>query len=136
MKRTICLIAMLFLATPAAIARAADAASNVYLVFFAFDRAEINPLAARVLDKVIADFQRTGSTQIDVRGHADLTGSAAYNLKLSERRALAVKDYLVTKGVKGGALRIEWFGKAQPRVPTPAGVRSDENRRTEIVLKK
>jgi OOP family OmpA-OmpF porin len=128
-----------FLATTAAVATSVQSAAplpEVYLVFFAFDKSDISPVAARVLDRVIDDFHKTGSARLDVQGYTDLSGSVAYNLKLSERRADAVKRYLVEHGVKPGEVRTEWFGKSHPRVPTPDGVRNQENRRAELYLKK
>ena len=129
-----------FLATTAT-AQSASAAKTsvmpqVYLVFFAFDRSDINAVAAQVLDMVVEDFHRTGSARLDARGYTDLSGSVAYNLKLSERRADAVKSYLLGHGVKASEIQTEWFGKANPRVPTQDGVRNQENRRAEIYLKK
>ena len=121
-----------------AIAKASPAAPlpEVYLVFFAFDKFNISPVAAKVLDKVIDDFHTTGSARLDVQGYTDLSGSVAYNLKLSERRADAVKGYLLAHGIEAGQVRTEWFGKSRPRVPTPDGVRNQENRRAELYLKK
>jgi OOP family OmpA-OmpF porin len=109
---------------------------QVYLVFFAFDKFDISPVAQRVLDKMIDDFHATGSARLDVQGHTDLAGSVEYNLKLSERRAEAVKRYLIAHGVKDTQIRTEWFGKSHPRVPTPDGMRNQDNRRAEIYLKK
>ncbi|HUN51523.1 MAG TPA: OmpA family protein [Candidatus Sulfotelmatobacter sp.] len=109
---------------------------EVYLVFFAFDKSDISAVASKVLDRVIADFHRTGSAVLDVQGYTDLAGSVDYNLKLSKRRADAVKAYLVAHGVQADEIRTEWFGKSNPRVPTPDGVRNQENRRAQIYLKK
>jgi OmpA-OmpF porin, OOP family len=120
--------------SPGPVAQAADATPEVYVVFFPFNGAAISPIARRVLDRVIVDFRRTRANAIGVRGYTDLAGPTAYNLKLSAGRANAVKAYLVAHGVKGGALRVEWFGKTHPRVATANGVRNDQNRRTELVL--
>jgi OOP family OmpA-OmpF porin len=109
---------------------------QVYLVFFAFDRSDISPVASQVLDRVVDDFHRTGSARLDTKGYTDLSGSVAYNLQLSERRADAVKGYLLAHGVKASEIQTEWFGKTNPRVPTADGVRNQENRRAEIYLKK
>jgi OOP family OmpA-OmpF porin len=115
-------------------AKAADPAPQAYLVFFGFDQAELSPVAGRVLDQVIADFRRTRATSIGVRAHTDLAGPTFYNIKLSARRADAVKRYLAAHGAKSGAVRVEWYGKSRPLVATPDGVRNDQNRRCEIVL--
>jgi OOP family OmpA-OmpF porin len=112
------------------------ATPQVYLVFFAFDRSDISPVSVQVLDRLIEDFHRTGSARLDTQGYTDLSGSIEYNVKLSHRRADAVKRYLLAHGVKESEIQTEWFGKTHPRVPTPDGVRNQENRRAEIYLKK
>jgi len=116
--------------------KAAAPEPSVYIVFFAFDKADINPVAAQVLDRAIADFNKSGSVKFDVQGHADRSGSEQYNEKLSQRRAVAVAKYLTSHGVKASEISSEWFGETHPRVPTADGERNDQNRRAEIFLKK
>ncbi len=127
-------------ATPPAPAPAplpvAPVAPGPYIVFFMFDKADITPVAAQVLDRAIADFRATGSTSIKLEGFTDRAGSVRYNVDLSRRRADAVSAYLRAKGVAQAAINEEWFGEARPRVPTADGVRNDENRRVEIYLRK
>jgi outer membrane protein OmpA-like peptidoglycan-associated protein/opacity protein-like surface antigen len=113
-----------------------QAAPSVYLVFFEFDKSDISAVSAQVLDRAIADFQKSGSVKFLVQGYTDLAGSVDYNEKLSERRADSVKKYLLGHGVTVDQITTEWFGKSNPRVPTADGVRNQENRRAEIYLKK
>lgn len=105
-------------------------------MFFAFDRAEVSPVAAQVLDRAIADFRSTGMTNIVIEGHADRSGSDAYNQRLSQRRAESVAAYLRSKGIGQNAIQTAAFGESRPRVPTADGVRNDENRRAELFLRK
>ncbi|MDX1540747.1 MAG: OmpA family protein [Geminicoccaceae bacterium] len=107
---------------------------NVYLVFFAWDQADISPVARTVLEQVLADYRRGLPTRLVLAGHADRSGSESYNLALSERRARAVAGALEQMGVPGDALVLEWFGESRPRVPTEDGVRQPQNRRVEIVF--
>jgi OOP family OmpA-OmpF porin len=72
--------------------------------------------------------------RIVVTGHTDLSGSVAYNQRLSERRAEAVRQALVREGLTAGAISTIGRGKTQPLVPTADGVREPQNRRAEIVL--
>jgi OmpA-OmpF porin, OOP family len=109
---------------------------SVYLVFFAFDKSDISAVSGQVLDRAIADFRQSGSVKFLIQGYTDLAGSEQYNEKLSERRADAVKQYLLAHGVKVSEITEERFGKKNPRVPTKDGVRNQENRRAEIYLKK
>ncbi len=109
---------------------------ETYVVFFAFDRSEISPVASQVLDRAIADFRATGMTNIVIEGHADRSGSDAYNQRLSQRRAQSVASYLRSKGVGQNAIQTAAFGETRPRVPTADGVRNEENRRAELFLRK
>ena len=109
---------------------------ETYVVFFAFDKSDISPVASQVLDRAIADYRSTGMTRIVVEGHTDRSGKDVYNQRLSERRSKSVADYLVAKGIAGSAIQTAGFGESRPRVPTADGERNDENRRAEIFLRK
>jgi OOP family OmpA-OmpF porin len=107
---------------------------RAFIVFFDFDRADITPEASRII-KQAADTAKRGSVpRIVVTGHTDLSGSVAYNQRLSERRAEAVRQALVREGLTAGAISTIGRGKTQPLVPTADGVREPQNRRAEIVL--
>ena len=72
--------------------------------------------------------------RVGVTGHADKSGSDAYNMALSLRRANNVKDELVRDGVPAASIVVVGRGESQPLVPTADGVREPQNRRVEIVL--
>jgi OmpA-OmpF porin, OOP family len=108
--------------------------ADVYLVFFAWDRADISPVAAEVLDDMAEAFAEGRPGRVVIAGHADRSGTEAYNLALSERRARVVAGALVSRGVPVEAIATEWFGESQPRVETADGVREPQNRRVEIVF--
>lgn len=107
---------------------------NVYLVFFAWDQADLSPVARTVLEQVQADFARGEPSRLVIAGHADRSGPEAYNVGLSERRARAVAQALEGMGLPRDAMNLEWYGETDPRVPTPDGVREPQNRRVEIVF--
>jgi OmpA-OmpF porin, OOP family len=67
-----------------------------------------------------------------VVGHADTSGSAAYNVRLSERRAKATADALVATGIAQTALSVDWKGETAPAVATGDGVKEPLNRRATI----
>ena len=96
-------------------------APEPYIVFFAFDDA-------------VAAAQRMGIIDFSVTGHADRAGSEAYNLALSLRRANAVRDALVARGILSQNISVAGRGEAEPAVPTPDGVREPANRRVEIII--
>jgi OOP family OmpA-OmpF porin len=120
-------------AKPAAPA-AATVAPATYLVLFDFDKSNINAAAASVVSQVVADFQANKSTAISVTGHTDRAGTAAYNLKLSERRADAVRAALIKAGIPAEAITTAWKGESEPAIPTADGVREQANRRAEIII--
>lgn len=121
---------------PAPVVEQPKPVPQVYLVFFDFGKANVSPVAAQVLDRAIEDFNKTGAVTFDVRGYADRAGTDTYNEKLSERRADAVKKYVLSHGVQASNIKTAWFGENNPRVQTPDGVRNQENRRAEIYLTK
>jgi outer membrane protein OmpA-like peptidoglycan-associated protein len=110
------------------------AVNGGYMVFFDFDRATITPTAAETIKKAAADAKAGQKTRIGVTGHADRSGSDAYNMALSLRRANAVKDQLVREGIPATGITVVGRGESQPLVQTADGVREPQNRRVEIVL--
>ena len=103
-----------------------------YIVYFDFDKSNLRPDAATVLDNAAANYANCGSARVMLAGHADRSGSATYNVGLSNRRNDTVRGYLTSKGVPAGAMSAQGFGEAQNRVPTADGVREPQNRRVEI----
>jgi outer membrane protein OmpA-like peptidoglycan-associated protein/opacity protein-like surface antigen len=104
------------------------------IVFFDWDRADLTAEARNTLNGVAENYRRGGQTQVVLAGHADRSGSDAYNVGLSQRRANTVRDYLVTQGVPGASLTTQAFGEERPRVETADGVREPDNRRVEITF--
>ncbi|MEZ5823465.1 MAG: OmpA family protein [Geminicoccaceae bacterium] len=120
----------------AAMAEVEDALSsdidNVYVIFFAWDKTNITPVAEKILDDVMNDVEGGEIVRILLAGHADTSGSAGYNNALSQRRAVAVSNALQARGIAGDMIDVEWFGETQPRVQTGDNVREPQNRRVEI----
>jgi outer membrane protein OmpA-like peptidoglycan-associated protein len=114
----------------------APAPARNYLVFFDFDRADLKPDAQSVVRQAAQNFPRTqGVTRIEATGHADRSGTDAYNLRLSQRRAEAVRDELVRQGVPANQIVIAAKGEREPLVQTADGVREPQNRRVEIIIR-
>ena len=103
-----------------------------FIVFFDWDRSDITPQAAGILDNAAAQYAQTGNAQVVLAGHADRSGSDQYNVGLSQRRAENVRQYLSGRGVPEGSMRTEAFGESRPLVETADGVREPQNRRVEI----
>jgi peptidoglycan-associated lipoprotein len=83
-------------------------------VLFEYDKAELSDKARASLQKNATWLTRWTSTKITVEGHADSRGTNEYNLSLGERRAAAVRDYLVTLGVGANRVAIVSKGEEQP----------------------
>jgi len=103
-----------------------------FIVYFDWDEDELTAQARARLDEVASVYQQTGQAQVVLAGHADRSGSATYNVGLSQRRANNVRDYLASRGVPGGAMTTQAFGESRPAVDTADGVREPDNRRVEI----
>ena len=85
-------------------------------VHFAYDRANISVATAPVLDRVASLLRGNPAITLTIEGHADERGSADYNLKLSQRRADAVRAYLAAAGVTAARMKTAAFGKSKPEV--------------------
>ncbi|MFN3448232.1 MAG: OmpA family protein [Roseococcus sp.] len=120
---------------PAPAPAAAPAPARTFLVFFDWDRADLTDRARQIIAEAANNARTVGSTRIEVSGHADRTGSAAYNQRLSVRRAEAVAAELVRRGIARNQITVQGFGFDRPLVPTAMGVREPQNRRVEIVLR-
>jgi len=105
-----------------------------FIVFFDWDKSDITPEAASILDNAAAAYQRTGNASIELAGHTDKSGSDQYNQALSQRRADAVKTYLAGKGVPLSVMTTQAFGESQPLIDTADGMREPQNRRVEITF--
>jgi OOP family OmpA-OmpF porin len=114
---------------------AAPAPARTYLVFFDWDRADLTDRARQIIADAAQNARAVSSTRIEVSGHADRTGTAQYNQRLSVRRAEAVAGELVRRGISREEITIQGFGFDRPLVPTAMGVREPQNRRVEIVLR-
>lgn len=81
---------------------------------FDFNKATLRPEGKKKIDEVVAKADKLVLEVVIAVGHADRIGSAAYNQKLSEKRAAAVKDYMVSKGIPANRIYTEGKGAKQP----------------------
>jgi outer membrane protein OmpA-like peptidoglycan-associated protein len=112
-------------------------------VLFDFDKADILPKAQEALKQAARIIREKGKGTVRVEGHTDAKGSDAYNQKLSDRRAAAVKAWFTNKeGISNVQFSTSGFGAKQPKAPNKKPDGSDDpdgrqkNRRVEIILKK
>jgi OOP family OmpA-OmpF porin len=119
---------------PAPTVAAQPAPARTYLVFFDWDKSDLTARAKQIISEAAQASTTVATTKIQVSGHADTSGTPAYNQALSMRRAQTVGAELVRDGVNQNEIMIQAFGDTRPLVPTGPGVREPQNRRVEIVL--
>lgn len=112
-------------------------------VLFDFDKHALRPAARESLGQAADIIRAKGKGMVRITGHTDAKGDDKYNRKLSERRAKAVRDYLVKEaGLRGTAFKTEGLGASRPVAPNAKPDGSDDpegrqkNRRVEIVVRK
>ncbi len=111
-------------------------------ILFDFDKATLRPAATPVLERVAEVIRKYGKPMVRIEGHTDSKGSHEYNVKLSQRRADSVKDWLVKNKAISGTLVTKGFAETRPVAPNQNPDGSDnpdgrqKNRRVEIIVKK
>lgn len=103
-------------------------------IHFALDRSDISPESAEILDQIAAAMLEYPFLTVELRGHTDPRASDAYNLALSERRALAARDYLIRKGVPMERMRIVPVGETQRRSEGSGPLPYARDRRVEFIF--
>jgi len=101
-------------------------------VLFDFDKSKIKPQYYHLLDEVAAVFEQNPGLRVRIEGHTDSIGTAAYNLKLSLRRANSVMEYLVKKGIAKERLHAEGFGFTRPVATNKTKEGRALNRRVQL----
>lgn len=118
-------------AAPAPAAPAATSA-RPFLIFFDWDRANVNDSARPTLSEITNTIKANPNANVRISGHADKSGTDRYNDALSKRRADAVLNALTQQGVQRNRTTVESFGESRPLVDTADGVREPQNRRVEV----
>ena len=103
-------------------------------VLFDTDKSDLSPAARAVVDRQAAWMKKWSNVSITVEGHCDERGTREYNLALGERRAIAVKNYLVALGVQPTRIRTISYGKERPAVVGSTDQAWAQNRRSVTVV--
>lgn len=106
---------------------------RLFVVYFDYDKSDLTADGAKVVQEAAAYYKTHGNVRVKLDGYADLSGTQAYNLPLSHRRADTVTKAMVKEGVPASAITEAWHGEENPAVPTADGVREARNRRVEIM---
>jgi OOP family OmpA-OmpF porin len=127
-------------AAPAAPARPAPASVRAAVVIqadalFDFDKSVLRPDGRKSIDDAMAKMGGVDLEMVIATGHTDSIGTDAYNQKLSERRAAAVKDYLVSKGIPASKITTIGKGESQPVATNKTAEGRQKNRRVDIEFK-
>jgi len=101
-------------------------------VHFATDSAALDETARAILDHAVETLQLKSFLKVKIGGHTDSTASERHNLKLSERRAQAVRDYLVQHGIDAARLSTHGYGESQPVADNATAEGRAKNRRVEL----
>jgi len=102
---------------------------------FDFDKSVLRPDGKKNIDDALARLRGVDLEMVIATGHTDAIGSDAYNQRLSERRAAAVKDYLVSKGIPASKITTIGKGKSQPVATNKTAEGRQKNRRVDIEFK-
>ena len=114
--------------------RALDVATalNMQIINFASGSSEIPKANQSILDQAAALMQRASQVQLTIKGFTDSVGNAEANKALSLKRAEAIKNYLVAKGVDPAQLKAEGYGQEQPKADNSTPEGQFQNRRIEF----
>jgi OOP family OmpA-OmpF porin len=102
-------------------------------VNFDFNKSTLQPQGKPILDEAARILKDNASIHVEVQGYTDAIGSVPYNLRLSDRRAATVKNYLVAQGVSASRLTTKGFGKSDPVASNDTADGRAQNRRVELV---
>jgi peptidoglycan-associated lipoprotein len=104
-------------------------------VHFDFDRYTLKPEALKILGEAVTTLRDNPELRVTIEGHTDSIGTAEYNLALGERRANAVRDYLVNRGVAAGRMETVSYGEERPKADNTTDEGRARNRRASIVVR-
>jgi len=99
-----------------------------------FDRYTLRPEATRVLDEAVTALREDPTLRVNIEGHTCNIGTAEYNLALGDRRATAVRDYLVSRGVTANRLTTVSYGEERPKYDNAREETRRLNRRAALVV--
>ena len=118
-----------------AVLAAEPAPVEVFTVYFGFGSAKLTDQSSALIPEISNAIEAQRSNDIRVIGYTDTVGSKEYNRGLSEKRAAAVADLLVSKGVGRATIKTEYFGEERLLVETPDNTDEPKNRRVEIIVR-
>lgn len=107
---------------------------TLYNVFFEFAKATLEKESFLELDRMIGVMNNNSNMAIEVQGHTDNVGSDAVNMRLSQQRADAVKDYFLSKGISADRVKSTGLGESKPVASNETTEGQAKNRRVEFII--
>ena len=101
-------------------------------LMFAINSSEISESYKSDLGSAAEVFVKYPETNIVIEGHTDDTGNEDYNMTLSEKRAVAVRNFLQSRKVAADRMTVKWYGESQPKYPNDSEANRQKNRRVEL----
>lgn len=111
-----------------------EVSSKSYSIEFETNSATIKPASYKLLDEIFESSVVAEGLKLGIYGHTDNSGSDIVNIPLSEKRAVAVKEYLMKKGLKEARIEAKGYGSTKPVADNSTAMGKSKNRRVEIVL--
>jgi peptidoglycan-associated lipoprotein len=102
-------------------------------IFFATNKYNISTRGSETLLKQVTYLKNNQNLNVTLEGHADERGTREYNLALGEKRANAVKDYLIANSISSSRIKVVSYGKERPANPASNAIAWSQNRRTVTV---
>jgi outer membrane protein OmpA-like peptidoglycan-associated protein len=106
-----------------------------FLLYFLNNSTELTAASKSYIPEVLSLVNKREFYEISIIGHTDTTGDDEYNMRLSSSRAEAIRDILLSHGIRFGQMELRYHGKRDPLIPTADNVREPRNRRVEVVVK-
>jgi len=106
-----------------------------FMLYFERNTVKLKSESHKVLSVIISSIRKRDPAYISVAGHTDTLGEKDYNLNLSKRRAMNVRDLLIESGIKLEYIEITFHGEEKPLIKTEDNVGSPKNRRVEVVVR-
>jgi len=106
-----------------------------YILYFFWNSTELKPDSRKAIKGIIIEIEKRASSDIEVIGHTDRSGADEFNMTLSRKRAVKVRELLVAANVAPAAIIVGFHGEGNPLITTVDNVPEPRNRRVEVIVR-
>lgn len=106
-----------------------------FLLYFLNNSTKLTTESKPLIPEILSLVDKRDFYEISIIGHTDTTGDDEYDMRLSSARSEAVRDVILSHGIRSGQMELRYYGKRDPVIPTGDNVREPRNRRVEVVVK-